>query len=240
MKIITSATHPFVKHLVKLRKERSYRLETQRVFVEGKRLISELMVPLHTLIVQEGVTCDVQATETVSVPAHVFEKIAGTRSPEGIAAEVDMPPNADLSTKTWILALDRLNDPGNLGTLLRTALALGFEGALLSPHCVDPYNEKALRAAKGATFKLPLMRGELESFAQNFHLYRADLQGEPVETVSFRTPAILWLGNEAQGPAKKLQKIGTSVTIPITSQMESLNVAIAGGILMHTMKQSHG
>ena len=232
---ITSLQHPLVKHLVKLRTHRKYRYEKKTVFLEGKKLLSELQLPIKTLIVRQGETTSLQAETTCHVPSNVFEKISGVQAPEGIAAEVDMPPFADLSQKERILALDRISDPGNLGTLIRTALAFGFDGIFLTENSVDPYNEKALRAAKGATFKIPLQIGPLEPFAASFHLYIADLEGTPLPSVTFKTPAILLLGNEAQGVSNEMQKNGTSVTIPIKNQMESLNVAVAGSILMHTM-----
>lgn len=230
-----SLQHPYVKHLVKLRTNRKYRYEKKAVFLEGKKLLSELNIPLKTLILREGEDTPCQAETTCHVPPKVFEKISGVQAPEGVAAEVDMPPFADLSQKQRILALDRINDPGNLGTLIRTALALGFDGIFLTENSVDPYNEKALRAAKGATFKIPLQVGPLEPFAAPFHLYIADLEGTPLSSITFKTPAILLLGNEAQGVSNEMQKNGTSVTIPIKNQMESLNVAVAGSILMHAM-----
>ena len=232
---ITSLQHPYVKHLVKLRTSRKYRHEEKSVFLEGKKLLSELQLPLKTLILREGETTSLQAETTYHVPANVFEKISGVLAPEGIAAEIAMPPFVDLSKKERVLALDKINDPGNLGTLMRSALAFGFDGIFLTENSVDPYNEKALRAAKGATFKIPLQIGTLETFATSFHLYIADLEGTPLPSVTFQTPAILLLGNEAQGVSKEMQKNGTSVTIPIKNQMESLNVAVAGSILMHSM-----
>ncbi|WP_420421817.1 TrmH family RNA methyltransferase [Simkania sp.] len=232
---ITSLQHPYVKHLVKLRSNRKYRYEKKAVFLEGKKLLSELKLPLKTLIIREGEETSLQAETIYHVPSNVFEKVSGVQAPEGLAAEIAMPPFADLSQKKRVLALDKINDPGNLGTLIRTALALGFDGVFLTENSVDPYNEKALRAAKGATFKIPLQMGDLETFARSFHLYIADLEGTPLPSVTFQTPAILLLGNEAQGISKEMQKNGTSVTIPIKNQMESLNVAIAGSILMHAM-----
>lgn len=207
------------------------------MLLEGKKLIAELETPPTSLIVREGEHPPIDAEQTYIMTKEVFEKISGTHSPEGIAAEINMPPSQDLSNKSWVLALDRMNDPGNMGTLLRSALALGFEGVFLTNSCVDPYNEKALRAAKGATFKLPLEIGNLETFSKNFHLYIADLEGLSIDDTTFESPAILLLGNEAEGVSKEMRKIGTSVTIPLKNQMESLNVAAAGAILMHAMKR---
>lgn len=232
---IKSLQHPLVKHFVKLRTNRKYRYEKNLLFVEGKKLLSELALPLKTLILRVGETTILPADNILTVSENVFAKISGVNSPEGIAAEITMPPFSDLSTKKLILALDGVNDPGNLGTLIRTAFALGFEGAFLTQSTVDPYNEKALRAAKGVTLKFPLQIGLLETFAPNFHLYLANLKGTSLNSMDFKTPSILLLGNEAQGISKEMQKIGISITIPIKNQMESLNVAVAGAILMHKM-----
>lgn len=235
-KEILSQHHLLIKHLVKLRTSRKYRREVQRVFIEGRKIVTELGPSIQTLIVRKGEQIPLGGKETYIVSDQVFKKISGVKSPEGVAAEIKLPPLADLSKKKWILALDTINDPGNLGTLIRTALAFGFEGIFLTPCCVDPYNEKALRAAKGATFKMPMQIGSLSSLSQNFHFYIADLEGECIDSIAFKSPAILLLGNESRGISKEVQKMGTPVTIPITSNVESLNVTIAGGILMHAIK----
>ena len=187
-KEITSLQHPLVKHLVKLRTDKKYRYEKKAVLVEGKKLLSEIEIPIKTLIIRRGEHTSLIAPTSAIVSESVFGKISGVKSPEGIAAEIAMPTNADLSQKTLVLALDKIHDPGNLGTLMRTAIALGFEGMFLIEPCVDPYNEKALRSAKGATFKLPLQTGTLEP--KGFHLYIAALEGTPLTSMTFARPAI--------------------------------------------------
>jgi len=236
-KTITSKEHPLVKHWVKLRTNKKYRYEQKAVFLEGKKSLEELSFPLETLILQENVQTALSAQTVVTVPPSLFQKISGVESPEGIAAEIAMPPMEDLSTKTSLLVLDQVRDPGNLGTLIRTAVAFGYEGVLLTENSVDPYNEKALRAAKGATFKIPLSHGPVP---KGFHFYLADLEGTPIDTLEIQKPFALVLGSEAKGLSKEMRKNGTFVTIPLTGQMESLNVAVAGGILLHAMRQKHG
>ncbi len=231
--VITSSQSPLVKHFVKLRTNKKYRHQKKAVFLEGKKLLEQLNYPLETLIVREKEHSHLRAKHTQFVSKSVFHKLSGLQSPEGIAAEVKMPPWANVSKKKLILALDEINDPGNLGTLIRTALALGFEGLFCTRSCVDPYNEKALRAAKGATFTLPMQRKSLET--KGFHIYVAALEGTPCTSVTFETPAILILGNEARGVSKQMRNMGTPITIPMQKKMESLNVASAGAILIHAM-----
>ncbi len=229
-KEVKSLQHPIVKHFVKLRKERRYREEKGFLLLEGKKMILEFPGEIETLITTEETS--IPAKNHYVVPPEVIKKIADTSSPEPYLAEVPLPPPALLEGKR-LVALDRISDPGNLGTLLRTALALGFEGAFLLS-CTDPFSSKALRAAKGATFHLPIWQGseeELLTLMGKRNVYIADAQGG--EDVAFKAPLILVLGSEAHGPSPSLKGKGTLVSIPMNGKAESLNVAVAGGILMH-------
>jgi TrmH family RNA methyltransferase len=176
--------------------------------------------------------------EIVEVTDEVLAKIAGTPTPEGILAEIPMPAHAELEGKKRILALDGISDPGNVGTLLRTAFSFGWDATFLFHDCCDPYNDKALRAAKGATFHLPMRMGswtELQAVAKKgkLPLFAADLNGKAVTAVTFPAALILVLGSEAHGLSKEAKEGCERITIPQTGAMDSLNVAVAGGILMY-------
>ena len=190
---------------------------------------------------------ELEFQELYTVTDAIFEKISGVKSPQPLAAEIPLPPLSDLKNKKRLLALDGINDPGNLGTLIRTALALGFEGLYLTEDSADLFNEKALRAAKGATFYLPYQRGSQQELwslieTQGFHSYAGDLQGKNPSEISFSLPLILILGNEANGLSKLTKEKAELLTIPLVDQTESLNVGIAGGILMNKIKEQleHG
>lgn len=235
MKTITSTQNSLVKHWVKLRTNSQYREEHQAVFIEGRKQVAE------AADIIARITTDPNGEADYLVSEEVFDKLSGMKSPEGIAAEVRLPPPATWTTLSRLLVLDGINDPGNLGTLLRTALALGWEGAFLLPGCCDPFNEKALSAARGATFKLPLCHGtweDLRLLIDNHKLTAvvADLHGETPDTLSPEQPLALVLGNEAQGPCSETTKACGPITIPIDG-MESLNVAVAGGILMFELRR---
>ena len=175
-KKIESLQHPLVKHLVNLRQDRAYRYEQQRVSIEGKNMIKELKGIKRIFSIDDF---PIDAEERIIVSPAVMQKISGVKTPEGVVAEVEMPKNSSLVDKRFLLAIDGISDPGNLGTLLRTALALGWEGAFILEGSCDPYNEKALRAAKGATFRLPLCQGTWETVLQSpLPRYVADLEGE--------------------------------------------------------------
>lgn len=239
---ITSLQHPLVKHLVKLRIDADYRYEHQSVIIEGLKPVQELQRSLKKLIYLDGLTVNVSAPEEWVVNEAIMKKISGMNSPEGVLAEVELPPFASLKGLHSILALDGINDPGNMGTLLRTALALGWEGVYILPNSCDPYNEKTVRAARGAHFKLPLARGsinDLKEFvrSQQMKAFVADLDGIAPEQCETGSNCVLILGNEAHGASPELIKDCTKVTIPMPGNMESLNVGIAGGILMYVLKR---
>lgn len=238
---ITSLQHPLVKHLVKLRQDKEYRQEENAALISGTKLVNEIAKhsTIKILIATQGYP-GIEAEETVIAPLEVLKKITGLQNPEGIAAVVNLPKSPDLKNYDKLLVLDQLSDPGNLGTLLRTALALGWEAAFLTTGSADPFNEKAIRSAKGATFRLPLRTGswsDLKSLLQGKQIFVADLQGQTPDTLDRQKKIALVLGNEARGVSPEAKKIGTLVSIPMTSQIESLNVASAGAILMYILKR---
>ncbi len=244
-KEIKSLQHPVVKYLVKLRTDKAARTSAGTVLITGKKLIHELAAKakFKKIIIEKNYPIDpkIQADEIYVASAEILKKITALQAPEPIAAEIVIPPSQNLAGKKYILGLDTINDPGNLGTLLRTALALGWEGAFVLEGSVDPYNEKALRAAKGATFELPLAFGNVTDLKQlihknKLHVYLADMKGKPLEQISKKTALLLLLGSEAHGIRPALKEHFETVSIPISSKMESLNVSIAGAILMYYLK----
>jgi TrmH family RNA methyltransferase len=247
-KEILSLQHPLVKHLVKLRQSRDYRYECQRVVISGIKLVKELSshYPLCTLVLEQGTTCSAPSDQVCYVTPQILKKITGLENPEPIAAEIAMPPPSDLSKANFLLILDGISDPGNLGTLLRTARALGWEGAFLTSKSTDPFNEKALRAAQGASFTLPWKSGTWEELSALLHhkkmlLFAADTSGMDLALckTSHASKAhciALALGNETHGLSSALKQRSTLVAIPMQGGMESLNVATAGAILMYELK----
>lgn len=243
LKEIKSLQHPLVKQLVKLRTDRSFRKETKSVFISGKKMVEEIgpYGSISSLFLEEGYTSSTVSKETYLVTKPILKKVSGLENPEPIAAIVDLPKEGDLNGKKWILALDQVSDPGNLGTLIRTAVALGWEGIFLLPGTTDPYNAKALRAAKGATFRIPIKEGskeDLQDLIENnkMQCFVAEMDGKNVEEVSRTAPILLILGNESNGVRVALTQEPKSVAIAMSEKMESLNVAIAGSLLMYRLK----
>jgi TrmH family RNA methyltransferase len=236
MQKIESRDNPYIKHLCKLRDDRSYRDEMQKVLVEGKQLVEEI-------------SSRVNSGTVFAVEEWNFHHLNQVLISEGVAgklsnhfAELPMPKPSLPEQCRKILALDGVSDPGNLGTLLRTALALGWDGVFFLPGCCDPFNDKAIRASKGALFKLPYRKGsweEFDKFANDYQLLplAADLHGEKPELYQNQN-CLLLLGNEGQGLSREGQVRGKKISIPIRGEMESLNVAAAGAILMYIIGES--
>lgn len=224
---IDSPGNPYIKHLCKLIEDSAYRNEMQKVVVSGKGLILELP--------QSGTiyTTEPFDENQVLISSSVADKLGSS-----CIAELSMP-HLDLPAKcTHLLALDRVSDPGNLGTLMRTALALGWDGVFLLPGCCDPFNDKALRASKGAPFKLPFIKGDWAAFDQMAKDHKlltlaADLEGDPIGK---SRNCFLILGNEGQGLSEEGRLRGEKITIPLSGNMESLNVSAAGAILMYMLR----
>jgi TrmH family RNA methyltransferase len=243
-RLLTSLQHPLVKHFVKLRIDSAYRHDAQVIVLEGLKPIQEV----STHIIKLFYTLP-YASFAASIPCEkwqiteaILHKISGMSSPEGILAEIRMPPFVLLGKVKQVLALDGISDPGNIGTLLRTALALGWEAVYFLPGCCDPFNEKAVRAARGAHFKLALARGTAEQLHQwvlshGAQPLVADLKGNAPEEVVSAARRLLVLGNEAHGASALIRQFCQPVTILMPGEMESLNVAVAGGILLYLLSK---
>ena len=235
-KKISSLQHPLVLYWAKLLKDRALRSKSHCCIITGEKLIRELS---NRLVIKSLIS----TKETKTIPAEnyfiategILKKITGLASPDGYAAEITLPSPQDLSSSKRLLVLDQIQDPGNLGTLLRSAHALGWDGAVFTPGTVDPFNDKALRAAKGASFYLPFAIENRETIASWKHTHLiADIRGEPLGKSAFTSPIALILSSEGQGP--NFWPNGKRIYIPMQSGVDSLNVASAGAILLYAMR----
>ncbi|MDP1608376.1 MAG: RNA methyltransferase [Chlamydiales bacterium] len=240
--MITSLQHPIVKHFVELRKDKAARLQHQEVILAGEKLVRELSCkePLDVLMTLKEAP-EIAAKEKYIVSPEILKKVTGLSEPDGFAASIKMPKEAALEEKQKILILDQISDPGNIGTLFRSALALGWDGIWLTPNTVDPFNDKAIRAARGANFSLPFAWKSFDEICawaktKRAHLYIADIEGRPItETTFMQKPAALILSNESHGPRPWPAE---HITIPMQPQVESLNVAISGAILLFALRNN--
>lgn len=186
--------------------------------------------------------------EQLSIPCFVLAKklftaLTMTEQPQGVIAEVEMPQYsiADIwsgSPHTHLL-LDRVRDPGNLGTIFRSAEAMGASALWLSPTTVDPFNPKVVRSAMGSLFRLPFCRVDLNQVIRELEHRKVQLYVTTPHTtrslyqVTFPSEVAFLLGNEAQGVETALLAKGEGLKIPMVGQTESLNVAMTAGILLY-------
>ncbi|MBL8044909.1 MAG: RNA methyltransferase [Anaerolineales bacterium] len=241
--MITSPTNPTLKLIRALQSKRRTR-ETEGAFViEGVRLLEEAaragLTPrtiLHTPELDERSRAAIRSFPNVpaqTVTPALLASVSETDSPAGVLAIVPFP-SLPLSSSSFSLILDRISDPGNLGTLLRTAEAAGAAAAYLMPGTVDAYNPKVVRAAMGAHFRLPIVEKTWEALpVPAAQTWVADLAGEAYTHVNWRTAQALIIGSEADGPSEAaLAFTPHRVTIPMPGRAESLNAAVAAGILL--------
>lgn len=261
--MITSTANAKVKRLLNLRKKKKARDEARIFLVEGIRMFREVPVErLKEVYVSESfyrqerklleqVAGDRAPVEILSDP--VFAHVSDTKTPQGVlclveyrAYKTEQMMDVDCP---FLLVLDNLQDPGNLGTIVRTAEAAGVTGILLSRESVDMYNPKTIRSTMGSVYRMPFCYVDdaaqtvEELGKRGIRTYAAHLQGErSYDKEDYRTPCAFLIGNEGNGLSDAVaQKADTYIRIPMSGQSESLNAAIAAAVLMfETARQRRG
>jgi len=240
-KVIKSTSNPHIKQIVKLRKEKNFRQKEKKILIIGKNTLDDLIKTqtIDTLITTKKVLIKnyPQAKNVLLVTKNIMKKITNVESPQDLAAVIKYIPK-QIKNKKYVLILDNISDPGNLGTIIRSANAFDFDLIIFSENCTDPFNEKALRASKGSIFFIPiqtLSEKKILSFIHEnkINVYLADIKGANIANVKFEKPFALILSSEAKGPSVFFKKISKKITIPIKKDLDSLNVAIAGSICMY-------
>ena len=244
--IIESNQNKIIKEFnsLKAKKERD---KTGLFILEGKRLVDEIpnSWEIKYLLKAESYSEDINFENVYTVKDSLFEKISETVNPQGILAvchikEFDVT-NVDYSNSPFFVVLENVTDPGNMGTLIRTADAAGADGIFLSKGCVDIYNPKVIRATMGSIFHLPIYRNLnlmdlMEDFKNNnVKTLAAHLKGTSTPyKVDMTTACAVIIGNEANGLSDEISEIASDlVKIPMPGKAESMNAGIAGGILIY-------
>ena len=236
---------------LQLLKQSKYRKIKNKFIAEGKRLVGEAIHYSNSI---ESIYCtktfysknknDWQALLKIRndiiqvVTDSQFKKISSTSTPSGIAALCKIAKNnhIDFEEPKWIY-LDKIRDPGNLGTILRTALWFGFKNIILSYKSVDPYNPKTIRSGMGSHFGLNLYQNtKLNDFVKTHTIISGATSGESISDFKSPEKYVLVLGNEAHGISKNIEPfIQKSVSIKRIGEGESLNLSSAASILMYAL-----
>nr|WP_285841962.1 RNA methyltransferase [Sutcliffiella horikoshii] len=220
--------------------------------IEGFHLVEEALKVdnlVEVIIISEDRTIpkewDLNHVELIYAVPNVFKEISETETPQGVAAICRIPEENEHSILPGqkILLLDNVQDPGNVGTMIRTADAAGMDMVILGEGCADLYSSKVIRSTQGSIFHLPIVRGDLKSYINQCRelqtpVYGTSLQnGIPFHEVQPSGTFALILGNEGKGMAQEhLDMTDQNLYIPIHGQSESLNVGVAAGILMYYLR----
>ena len=255
--MITSASNSKIKYVCELRDSAKSRRRDKCFIVEGLRMFTETPIELITeCYVTEGflsspderVKTKLENIKYETVSDRVFEKMSGTVTPQGIMMVVKYPDYtaADIISKGGvILLLENIQDPGNLGTMLRTAEAAGVNGILLSKGSVDIYSPKVIRSTMGAIYRMPFAYGDIFEMMDDlkksdFKIHAAALGfNSDYRDADYTGNVAILIGNEGNGLTDKAIATATdTVTIPMDGRAESLNAAVSAAILMYEARRN--
>ena len=252
MEIIVSPENKKIKHIAKL-KDKSYREETAQYFAEGLKWVSDAL--------KYGTTSDIvdyilikkskiseffgsfgDFDRIYAVDDIVFDKVSDTKSSQGVLAVLNAKKPISLPQSDRLLYLDRVRDPGNMGTVIRTACAAGYSD-IVCDNCVDVYNPKVIRSSMSTILHVNVYSAEeiaLEKLkSMGYAVVVADADGEDIfKLEKLPEKLVLVIGNEAEGVSKKISDISDiSVSIPMNKSVESLNAAVSAAVLMYNLKR---
>ena len=237
MRSITSADNPALKHVRKLFRDGAYRRDCGEFMVEGYRIFDSAR-DVRIIFLREGSeppTVVLPGVDIVSLSTHLFDKFSDETPGQGIVAVCGIPHNEEGIRKDGrYIFLDGLQDPGNTGTIIRTAAAFGLDGVLFGQNCADPYSPKVVRSSAGGVFRLPLMRPVPPEALQGLRVITADMGGIPLSEASERGGFVLVIGNEGAGVSAEIDRLAFKrISIPMPGGTESLNAAVAAGIILY-------
>jgi len=250
MKRIESTQNALVKHWKKLVTSKKDRDKSEEFIVEGFHLVEEALNTDGTiihLIVREDLELPVgwktDHLQLIQVTKSVAKELVETEQSQGIFAHCRQPNHTDDEAASWkkLLFIDAVQDPGNIGTMIRTADAAGMDAVILGKGSADPFNPKTVRSAQGSHFHIPVVKGELGDWIDRMKSAGIKVIGTGLQNavdhynVGPLKEFALIVGNEGSGVAAEyLSKADDIVKIPLYGKAESLNVAIAAGILLYT------
>ena len=232
--MIESVNNPLIKKYAKL-DEKKYRYQMGMFIVEGEHLVEEAR--------KRGLIEKIFATEdypdATLVSNNVMKKLSHLTTPPKVLAVVRMMEERKINGN--ILLLDDIQDPGNLGTIIRSAVAFGIDTIVLSPDTVDIYNNKVIRSSEGMLFHINFIKDDLASFIDTikdrYQILSTDVRtGKNIKNLHLDKPYALIMGNEGRGVREELtSKSNDKIYLPMQDNCESLNVAIATSIILYEL-----
>ena len=246
--MITSSQNSKIKLVRALMGRAKERREANAFVVEGVRLVEEAEIRdwgFETVLYDESLNArgkslieklKARGVEIEEVSESLMKSLSGTETPQGILAVLKVSSLPISNSPDFILILDQIRDPGNLGTLLRTAAATGVQAVLLPPETTDAFAPKVVRSGMGAHFRLAIHSKtweEIREQIKDLRVYLADMEGQSCWETDLRQPLALIIGGEAEGASDEARKLATQkICIPMAGNVESLNAGVAGSVLM--------
>lgn len=246
MERITSRTNSLCTHIRKLASSRSYREKCREFLCDSPKLLTEALLwegRLKTVVCTEGTALPAlpEGVRQVEVPAELMKSISPAETPQGVLSICALPDRTlpqKLEGRRYVV-LDGVQDPGNVGTILRTADAFCADGMFLVNACADLYNPKTVRATMGAVFRCPVWTAEAQELrrlltASGLPLYGAALRSDTLDarTVDYSRCAVA-IGSEGKGLSEEMLSLcDKTILIPMSEHCESLNAAIAASVLL--------
>src|SRR5215211_4276987 len=246
--MITSSQNAKIKLVRALLGRAKERRDANAFVVEGVRLVEEAetrdwrfrfafydvsMNERGKSIVERLISRGIEVEE---VSENLMKSLSDTETPQGILAVLEISNQPISKLLDFILIPDQIRDPGNLGTLLRSAAATGVQAVFLPPETTDPFAPKVVRSGMGAHFRLPIqsMKWEkIRDYTNDLQVYLADMEGKSFWETDLRGPLALIVGSEAEGASDEARKLATEkISVPMAGNMESLNAGVAGSVLM--------
>lgn len=254
--MITSSSNNQIKNMLQLKKKAKERNRQDVFLVEGIKMFREVPKDrLQKVYVSGSFYEKAQHRELLDrvefevVSDAVFDSISDTKTPQGIICVVKQfhyrPEDLLQGEAPFCMVLENLQDPGNLGTILRTAEGAGVTGILMSSDCVDIYNPKVIRSTMGSVYRMPFfytedLHGVLREWKERgIRLYAAHLRGQGTyDEEDYRKPTAFLIGNESQGLTDETAKLADHyIRIPMSGRVESLNAAVASAVLMYETRR---
>ena len=240
--LISSIDNQKIKEIKKL-DTKKYRDETGLFVVEGEHLIYEAYKEglLKTIIVRDGYPLMLDV-ETLYVSDKVLKYLSQLQTPSPVLGVCKKKSSKKIGSK--VIALDNIQDPGNLGTIIRSAVAFNFDTIILSDDTVDLYNPKVIRATQGMIFKINIIIANLKETLlklkeNKYILYATDVNdGNDIKSIEKSKKFAIIMGNEGNGVSKEIKEICSSfIYIPMNKECESLNVAVATSIILYELSK---
>lgn len=245
--MISSKQNTLIKEIRSL-KDKKFRDELGVFVLEGVKPVREgvnFNLPIREIVLTEKHISEFSdckyKVEVVS--EEVFKSISEEKTPQGVLAVVYKAEKKLCSPKGACLLLDGVSDPNNVGAIIRTAVASGYNDIYLTSTCADAYSQKSVRCSMSGVFRVNIMRAEIDEILSviNLPLVVADMNGQNVFDLSLSKPICLVIGSEGNGVSDFVKsKADLTVKIPMENGMESLNASVSAGILMYALKRKNG